>query len=203
MMQAVAYGNLSLGDATKLAIDRAQAAVEIDPNDADAQAIMAFALWTSGNSGEAWKRAELALANNANSPWANGIRAALLLHGGHPSEARDAAFAALRLSPRDPRDANLRGHIALSHYVEHDYASTVDAARHAIARHPEHPLAYRFLAAALGQLGRINEAAVALRRGIEVSPESFGVHVRSCPPWFRPEYHEHLVEGLRKAGWQG
>jgi adenylate cyclase len=203
MMQAVAYGNLSLGDATKLAIDRAQAAVEIDPNDADAQAIMAFALWTSGNFGEAWKRAELALANNANSPWANGIKAALLLHGGHPSEARDAAFATLRLSPRDPRDANLRGHIALSHYVEHDYASTVDAARHAIARHPEHPLAYRFLAAALGQLGRINEAAVALRRGIEVSPESFGVHVRSCPPWFRPEYHEHLVEGLRKAGWEG
>jgi adenylate cyclase len=55
MMQAVAYGNLPLGEATKLAIDRAQAAVEIDPNDADAQAIMAFALWTSGNFEEAWK----------------------------------------------------------------------------------------------------------------------------------------------------
>jgi len=27
--------------------------------------------------------------------------------------------------------------------------------------------------------------------------------VRNRVPWFRPEDHAHLVEGLRKAGWEG
>jgi adenylate cyclase len=27
--------------------------------------------------------------------------------------------------------------------------------------------------------------------------------VHNRVPWFRPEDHAHLVEGLRKAGWEG
>ena len=173
MMQGVAYGNLPIDEATRIAIDRARAAVDIDPNDADAQAILAFALWTSGDFEQAWERATVALANNPNSPSANGIKGALLLNTGHPLEARDAVLATLRLSPRDPRDAHLRMHIAISYYFEHDYARAVEAAQHAIARHPGHPGAYRWLAAALGQLGRANEASIALRKAIEVSSQSF------------------------------
>ena len=183
MMQGVAYANLPIGEATKIAIDRARAAVEIDPNDADAQAIMAFALWTSGDFKEAWVRAELALANNPNSPLANGIRGALLVHDGQPLEGRCAVLAALRLSPRDPRDAHLRGHIAISHYFQRNYEAAAEAARHAIARHPEHPLAYRLLAAAFGQLSRVDEASNALRKTIEVSPQAFDNYVRRPVPW--------------------
>jgi adenylate cyclase len=29
------------------------------------------------------------------------------------------------------------------------------------------------------------------------------MYVRNRVPWFRPEDHAHLVEGLRKAGWGG
>jgi adenylate cyclase len=29
------------------------------------------------------------------------------------------------------------------------------------------------------------------------------MYVRKRVPWFRPEDHAHLLEGLRKAGWQG
>jgi adenylate cyclase len=29
------------------------------------------------------------------------------------------------------------------------------------------------------------------------------MYVRKRVPWFRPEDHAHLVEGLRKAGWEG
>ncbi len=31
----------------------------------------------------------------------------------------------------------------------------------------------------------------------------FDRYVRSRPPWFLPEQHEHFRDGLRKAGWQG
>ena len=72
-------------------------------------------------------------ASNPNSPSANGIKGALLLNTGHPSEGRDAVLATLRLSPRDPRDAHLRMHIAVSYYFEHNYARSVEAAQHAIA----------------------------------------------------------------------
>jgi adenylate cyclase len=203
MMQNVSYGTLPLSEVAKHAIERARVAVEIDPNDADAQAIMAFALWTSGDFREAWQRAEIALANNPNSPQANGIRGALLIFGGRPREGRDAVLATLRLNPHDRRAVHLRSQIAISHYFERDYNSACEAARHAIARHPEHPLAYRWLAASLGQLGRAEGASDALRTALAMSSQTFELQVRSCPPWFRPEDHEHMLDGLRKAGWQG
>ena len=203
MMQNVSYGAVPVNEAARLAMDRARVAIEIDPNDADAQAVMAFALWTAGDLEEAWKRTTLALAHNPNSPWANGIKGALLIFSGQPKEGRDAVLATLKLSPYDPRDANLRAQIAISHYFERDYVATAAAARHAIAHHAEHPLAYRWLAAALGQLGSTNDASDALRAAMEMSSRSFESQVRSCPPWFRPQDHEHMLGGLRKAGWQG
>jgi adenylate cyclase len=42
-----------------------------------------------------------------------------------------------------------------------------------------------------------------LQKAIAISSEGFERYVRQRPPWFRPEQHEHLREGLRKAGWQG
>jgi len=203
LMQSVSHGTMPRDEAARLAMDRARAAIEIDPNDADAQAIMAFALWTSGDFAEAWKRAAVALAHNPNSPWANGIKGALLIFGGQPKEGRDVVLATLQLSPHDPRDAHLRSQIAVSYYFERDYVATVAAARNAIAHHPEHPLAYRWLAAALGQLGRTAEASDALRTAMDMSLRSFEAYVRSCPPSFRPQDHEHMLVGLRKAGWQG
>src|SRR5262249_2117312 len=100
MMQGVVYGNLPIDETTRIAIARAQAAVEIDASDADAQAILAFALWTAGDFEQAWERATVALSNNPNSPQANGIEGALLLNGGHPAEGREAVLRTLRLSPR-------------------------------------------------------------------------------------------------------
>jgi adenylate cyclase len=29
------------------------------------------------------------------------------------------------------------------------------------------------------------------------------MYVRTRVPWMRPEDHAHMLEGLRKAGWQG
>jgi adenylate cyclase len=202
MMQGVAYGGLQPDEVVKLASEQALEAVAIDPNDADAQAVLAFALWTSGNFKEAWERATLAITSNPNSPWANGSRGALLIFSGYPVEGRAAVLAALRLSPLDPRDAHLRGQIAISHYFECDYAGAVEMAKSAMSHHPEHPMAYRWLAAALGQLDRADDARDALKMAIQVSPESFQVYTRSRPAWIRTEDYQHMLDGLRKAGWQ-
>jgi adenylate cyclase len=93
--------------------------------------------------------------------------------------------------------------IEASYYFERDYANAADAARRTIAAHPAYPQSYRWLAAALGQLSRTNEARDALHKAIAISPKGFDLYVRNRPPWFRSEEHEHLLDGLRKAGWQG
>jgi adenylate cyclase len=72
-----------------------------------------------------------------------------------------------------------------------------------IRSYPDHPLVYRWLAAALGQARLIGEAREALAKAIAIAPASFDLYVRLCVPWHRLEDHAHTVEGLRKAGWQG
>jgi adenylate cyclase len=36
-----------------------------------------------------------------------------------------------------------------------------------------------------------------------MAPAAFDMFVRRRVPWHRPEDHAHMVEGLRKAGWEG
>jgi adenylate cyclase len=43
----------------------------------------------------------------------------------------------------------------------------------------------------------------ALEKAISFAPAAFDMYVRGRPPWFRPEDHAHMLEGLRKAGWNG
>jgi adenylate cyclase len=87
--------------------------------------------------------------------------------------------------------------IVVSYYYERDYAKAVEAARHTVARYPKLHLTYRWLAAALGQLGHTEEAQVALRMAIELSAQSFEFYVHNRPPWHKPENHEHMLDGLR------
>jgi adenylate cyclase len=92
--------------------------------------------------------------------------------------------------------------LAVSYYYERDYIRSVETSRRVVARYPDVPNSYRWLAAALGQLGQKEEASAALRKALEVSPQSFEFYISRRPPWHRPEDYEHMLEGLRKAGWQ-
>ncbi len=181
----------------------ARRAVEYDPNDADALSTLANAAFLAGDRQEACKWASLADACGANSAWVNGIKGALLAMSGNASEGRDAMRTALRLNPHDSRNSRFASTIAASYYLEHDYVAAIEAAKWAITGYPGHPNSYRWLAASLGQLGRVDEAREALRQAMDVSRTGFDLHVRSRPPWFLPEQHAHMLEGLRKAGWEG
>jgi adenylate cyclase len=188
------YATISLDEAERRGDIWARRAVEIDPADADGLAILAFST-PYANREEAYERIARALRANPNSSRAHGIRGTYLIFDGQPLEARDAVFTALRL--------NLGPFIAISHYFERNYARAAQSAKHVIAQHPEYPLTYRWLAAALGQLNRGNEAADALRKAIKVSPNSFAFYTRDRPPWMRSRDYAHMLEGLCKAGWEG
>jgi tetratricopeptide (TPR) repeat protein len=90
--------------------------------------------------------------------------------------------------------------IALALYYSGEYQAAIEAANRAIRSYPNYPNAYRWLAAALGQLGQIEEATRALQKAIAIAPAAFDMYVRERVPWMRPEDHAHMLDGLRKAG---
>ena len=108
---------------------------------------------------------------------------------------------AIRLNPRSPTRALQLLLITIGHYECRDYEAAVDAARRVIRSYPDYPRPYPWLAAGLGQLGRIDEAREALEKARSVAPPTFDMSARA--PWRRPEDHAHMLEGLRKAGWEG
>jgi adenylate cyclase len=190
-------------EAVRLAATEARRAVEYDPNDGDALSTLAYAAFATGDLQEARKWGSLADECGMNSGWVYGIKGALLVWSGNASEGRDQMRIALRLNPHDPRNRLFASSIAASYYMEYDYVAAIEAANWAITAYPAYPNPYRWLAASLGQLGRTDEARKAMRQAMTVSRTAFDLHVRSQPPWFLPEQYEHLLDGLRKAGWQG
>lgn len=200
---AVGFNTRSLEGAAELSVTSARKAIALDPEDADARAMVAMAAMHSGNADEAHEQVLVARTCNPNSSLAILIEAHLLLHAGHPAQARQGFTACLRIDPRGPHSYMAMHLFAISYYFERDYTRSVEASRRALARHPAVFGTYRWLAAALGQLGRTEEAQAALQKVLERAPRQLEFHTRQRPPWHRPEDYEHMLEGLRKAGWQG
>jgi adenylate cyclase len=203
MHAGFAFASHSLDESVERAQHWARRAVALDPWDADALAILAWIVSVRGISQECSDGVLRALAINPNSTWAHAVHGALLLFSGRFQVARTALGAALRLDPSGPISVLPLTQVALSYYLEGNYPEAANAARRVAFRYPQMPLGYRTLAAALGQLGRVEEARAALQAAIDVSPQGFAFYVVRRPPWFRPVDYEHLLEGLRRAGWQG
>lgn len=181
----------------------ARRGVALDGNNADAHARLALALLARGDHQGARDEAERALALCPNLAAAHGALGVILAYSGQPKQGAEALEACIRLDPRAPTLVNRLTQVALARYFCGDYAASVDAAERAIRSFPDFPSSYRWLAAALGQLGRTEQAQAALTKAIAISKEAFEFQVRERPPWFLPAEHERMLEGLRKAGWQG
>jgi adenylate cyclase len=197
------YQTMPLDEALRLASAHARNAVELDPADADAQAMLADTLRAQGDMDNALVIARQALAINPNCARAHFVIAVVLVWAGRTAEGRQAVGVFERLSPRDANIATAHHGIVISYYLERDYERCVETARRQLSTQPGYPQTWRWLAAALGQLGRTEEARAALEQSLAVSPHEFDVYVRNRVPWMRPDYHEHMLDGLRKAGWQG
>ena len=93
--------------------------------------------------------------------------------------------------------------IAISYYYQRDYDKAVEAARRTVAQYPKFHLTYRWLAAAWGSLVARKRRSRRCIWPSSFQPQSFEFYVRHRPPWHPPEDYEHMLDGLRKAGWQG
>lgn len=195
------FGKRSPAEAGNLSAVEARKAIAIDPNDSEVHAALAAALCFQGSVEACIQCAERAVALNQNSAFAHWAKSGLIF-AGHTKEGRDEATLSLRLNPRDPISPAAGSIIAMSFYIERDYAATIKAARRNLADYPTFSASRRFLVAGLAQLGHHEEAVAELRNWIEVAPDVVDATVRNRFPWVSLEMHEHLIEGLRKAGWK-
>jgi adenylate cyclase len=189
-------------EALGLAEAPARQAVTLDGGDAEAHSLLCMTLWRRGDYEGALVEAERALATAPNLAIAHHVLGATLIFSGRPMEGVAALERNIRLDPRESRAASQLNQIALGLYFSGEYEAAIEAANRAIRSYPDYPNPYRWLAAALGQLGRTAEAKEALAKAIAIAPAAFDMYVRRVP-WMRPEDHAHMLDGLRKAGWQG
>jgi len=203
MHAAAVFQTCGLPEAQSSMEALARRAVALDSNDADARSWLGQTLFLFGDYEGALAESERALAISQNLTVAHETLGTSLIYSGRPKEGLAALQRYLRLDPRDPTLAIGLLQVAVGHYFCREYERAVEAAKRVIRSHPDFPLSYRWLAAALGHLGRIKEAKRALEKAIAIGPASFDMYVRKRVPWMRPEDHAHMLEGLRKAGWQG
>ena len=121
---------------------------------------------------------------------------------GRCDEGIDSLQMSIHLDPRSLRLAHRLTWIIMGHYFKCQYETAVEEAERAIRSYPEYPPLHRWLAASLGQLGRVRAAKQALDRATSVNPALLDLYVTERPPWFRPEDHAHMIDRLIKAGWE-
>jgi adenylate cyclase len=203
MQESGLFATLAVAQARVSIADLARRAVAIDEADAEAHACLSWALNFNGDYEGALSEAQRALLISPNLASAHRAMGTTLIFSGEPRAGRGALEVSIRLDPRDPLLAWHLNRIAIAHYLEGDYEGAIDAAQRVIRSYPEFPLIYRWLAAALGQASRTDEARQALDKAIAIGAGTFDMYVRRRVPWHRPEDYEHMLDGLRKAGWQG
>ena len=153
--EGAVYASRPLLEALRLSGDEAQKALELDPTDADAHGFRAHAAGHLGDYAAGFDHVERALSINPNCAWAHHVKGWLQIFTGRPAEGRQAILCSIRLDPRRASYPFVRSHIVMSYYIESDYETTVAEAARLIADRPAHPYAYRWLAAALGQLAQL------------------------------------------------
>jgi adenylate cyclase len=178
----------------------ARRAIALDGADAEARACLSSVFLGRGDWEGALVEAERALAMTPNLASAHGALGATLTFSGRPKEGLASLATCIRLDPCDPHLAVRLHQVALALYLCREYGAAAEAAKRGIRSYPDHPTPYRWLAAALGQMGRAAEAKEALEKAVAIAPASSDMYLRRRVPWMRPEDHAHVLEGLHKAG---
>jgi adenylate cyclase len=176
-------------------------AISVDAGDANARASLAEILFLKGDHDGAVQEANNAFLLNSNCAQAISVKGVALCFSGHGREGRDLIRQYLKWSPRSPNASIRINQLATSLYLEGDYENALREVLSVIRQFPQNTIPYRTLAATLGQLGKTREARDALKTFLEAGPFAVEKWIRQGPPWMKPSDHQHIVAGLRKAGW--
>ena len=143
---------------------------------------------------------ERALSLNPNLAMAWALSAIAFAYLGEPEEAERRNSRYKRLSPLDPHAFFFDGFFTVINLLKRDFESAVEAGRSVTQMNPALSAGYKPYLAALGHLGRTQEAAVARRRLLVIEPDFTVERFLETTPLERDSDRELYARGLRLAG---
>jgi adenylate cyclase len=184
------------------AFDLAQRAVTLDPRYPNAHfALGLVCMWTSrAERGTAAFREAIKL--NQSFAAAHVLLGQMCLYAGRPDEAIEQAETGIRLSPTDPRLFIWLPALAGAHYLLRHYSEAIEAGRRSWSLNRAWPAGLRYVVAGLAQLDRIDEAQAALAELKRLNPDLAFVERNFRRLYSDPAAVDHILDGLRKAGFE-
>jgi class 3 adenylate cyclase/TolB-like protein/Flp pilus assembly protein TadD len=202
---ALYHWSSSRQESLRRAIEAGERATALDPRSADAYYALGFAVRVAGDEHRARQLFERCADLNPNYAPAYFWLGFLEIYDAHPAAAIPLIERAFRLSPRDGLAAVWHYALGYAHLLMRDDAAALQSANDALGLNPKYPNALWLKAAALGNLGRLDEAKTALLAWKEVVPgvNTIAEWKKRRTPARNPGYlalDEHTTAGLRKAG---
>jgi DNA-binding SARP family transcriptional activator/TolB-like protein len=187
--------------AMKRAGELAERAIILDPFDARALTIAGHVrtyLHHSLSEGLALHDRAIELNPNLAMAWA--LSALTCAYLGNIEEAERRSIRHKALSPLDPLAFFFDAIFGMIQFMKHDYEAAVQIGRSVTQIGPAFSGGYKPYIAALGYLGREQEAATVLQRLLALEPEFTIERFLSKTPLEQIADREHYAEGLRRAG---
>ena len=200
LVQGVQFGWIkSTGELWREAMDLAESSLRLDPRSSFAYSLLAYVQAMEGHHDDAMEAAKRAVALNPYDTGARGVLGICHLVIGEHRQAIDLFSAAFQRGNQDPR-YQWPVLNAFSHYLLRQYDAALSWARETLYLNPHHLPALAIRAAALAQLGRIQETKEAAAQLMSCFPGlTVERHVRNMR-WKLPADIAHYREGLLKAG---
>jgi len=177
-------------------LNLARQALQSAPDDPDVLALAGFAL---GHFGEdinvALGLIDRALAINpgfARGWFLSGVGRLL---AGQPDLAIEHFERSVRLNPRDRGRISSGIGMGGAHLFSRRFEDAARILLTSLQQAPDVPIGYRFLAACLAHMGRLDEARETVKRLREITP----IVIPSVVPYRNPEHRELFLSGLRLA----
>ena len=182
--------------------DLAQQAVTLDRRYPNAHFALGLACMWTQRPERGIGAFEEAIRLNPSFAAAHVLLGQMYLYAGRRDEAIERAEKGIGLSPSDPRMFIWLPALAGAHYQLRHYKEAVEIGRRSWSLNRNWPTGLRYVVAGLAQLGRIEEARAALAQlkpmdaNLEFSASLFR------RTWPDPADVDHLLDGLRKAGFE-
>jgi TolB-like protein len=179
----------------------AERAISLDPRDARGLAIAGHVrAFLHRRVDEAIALHDRALALNPNLPMAWVFSGLAHAYAGAHEEALSRIGRWTLLSPVDPHAHLYLGTAMVPHLLLGQDEQVVALGRAALSAHPALSAHYRPYLAALGHLGRTEEAAAARAQFMQLEPGFTIAGFLATAPYARAEDRARYAEGLRRAG---
>ena len=197
------YSNRWTGDpdgSMRRAYELATKAIALDPNDPYGYAVASISARHLNDDQRAQSAIDRALALNPNYALALNIRGAGAAFSGHPEAAIPDIERAMRLDPGFSQQ--YLHYLGLAHLMLGNYETAATIFRERILLFPQTDVSRGMLAAALGHLGRVDQARQVWDDMKKANPTfSFFDHL-SRIPIRNPADVERIASGPAKAGLQ-